>query len=157
MQWFLWDEFGVVCCAQTIHNILSRRRWSRKQAQRWASERSAVLRSVWRGRQAHWHADQLVCIDESASNERTGYRKYGWSKIGAPAVKVVSCRRSKRWSILLAYTTRGYLEGTLIFQGSITLEIFNAWIEFHILPQLTPGYYVLIMDNASIYYSQVSN
>jgi hypothetical protein len=33
------------------------------------------------GIQKNWTADQLIFLDESAANERTGDRKYGWSPI----------------------------------------------------------------------------
>lgn len=32
-----------------------------------------------------WRPDQLVFVDESAANERTGDRKYGWAPVGAVA------------------------------------------------------------------------
>jgi transposase len=47
-------------------------------------------------------------------------------------------------------TCRGYLPGTLIYQGAITAEIFMDWLEYTVLPQLEPGT-VLVMDNASIH------
>ena len=93
-------------------------------------------------------------IDELGANERTGYRKYGWSPTNLPAIEVSSIRRSERWSVLPAYGCNGFLEGTLIYQGSITAEIFNAWIEVTVLPQCTPGT-ILVMDNASIYRNKV--
>jgi transposase len=95
-------------------------------------------------------AHKVVCIDESAANERTGTRKYGWSLKGAPCYTDEPAKRSKRWSILPALSVNGYLPGTLIYQGSITEEIFLDWLELEILPQLDPGT-ILVMDNASIH------
>jgi hypothetical protein len=51
-----------------------------------------------------FYDDQLVFLDESAANEFTKDRKFGWSMVGCPAVKERDLRRSERWSILPAYT-----------------------------------------------------
>ena len=134
----------------TIWNILAAAGWSRKQCKRRALERCEPLRIEWQRRQFEWMAHKVVCIDESAANERTGYRKYGWSLKGAPSYTDSPARRSERWSILPALSIDGYLPGTLIYQGSITAEIFLHWLEYDILPQLEPGT-VLVMDNASIH------
>jgi len=32
-----------------------------------------------------WRSEQLVFVDESAANERTGDRKFGWAPVGAVA------------------------------------------------------------------------
>jgi len=155
MAWFLYDEFDLIVGLLSIWKTLARLRWSRKVVQRKALERAEDLRALWKGRQIEWDINRLVFIDESGANERTGYRKFGWSPIAIPTIEVSSIRRSERWSILPAYTCKGFLRGTLIYQGSITSEIFNAWIKAVVLPQCTPGYTTLVMDNASIHKSQV--
>ncbi|RFU31610.1 hypothetical protein B7463_g4748, partial [Scytalidium lignicola] len=43
-----------------------------------AAQPSQPLVDDWVIESANWTADQLVFVDESASNERTGDRKYGW-------------------------------------------------------------------------------
>lgn len=91
-----------------------------------------------------------MCVDESAACERTGWRKFGWSLRGAPCFTSAPVKRSERWSILPAITINGYLDGTLIIQGSITAEIFMNWLESTVLPQLEIGM-ILVMDNASIH------
>jgi transposase len=108
------------------------------------------------GIQPGWHARQLVFIDESAANERTRDRKYGWSPQGFKATDILPIKRSQRWSILPALTVDGYLDGTLIYQGSITADIFESWIENTVLPQCGSNggdRSILIMDNASIHKS----
>lgn len=92
----------------------------------------------------------MVCVDESAACERIGWRKFGWSLKGAPCYTSAPLKRSERWSILPAITVNGYLEGTLIVQGSIIGEIFMDWLEHTVLLQLEIGM-VLVMDNASIH------
>ena len=155
MAWFLWDDCNIAVSISSIWRALKRNRWSRKIVQRRAMERSEDLRAAWKGRQCTWDSNRLIFIDESGANERTGYRKFGWSYINLPAIDTISIKRSERWSILPAYSFNGFLPGTLIWQGSITSEIFNAWIKSSILPQCIPGYTVLVLDNASIHKSPV--
>jgi len=154
MAWFIFDEFNVVASLSTIHNILQQAKWSQKASRKHTLEHSELLRALWKGRQPLWDASQLVFVDESASNERTGYRKYGWSPRGVPAIDYQPLTRSEQWSILPAYTISGYLDGTIIMQGSITTEIFNEWIETVVLPHCLPWpgpRSVIIMDNVSIH------
>jgi len=156
MQDFLYDEFDVQVSITTVHSTLERARWSRKAVKARAAERSAPLRNAWIGIQKSWTADQLIFLDESAANERTGDRKYGWSPIGADCGVARSYKRLERWSVLLALTVDGYLS-YLITQGSITAKAFETFVEEQVLPHSSPypgPRSVLILDNASIHKSE---
>ena len=118
-----------------------------------AREASLLLRAAWREKSDYWSMDRLVFCDESASNEKTGWRKRGWSPRGLNCSDLMSTKRTKRWSVLPALTINGYLEGTLIYQGSVKESLFLYWLQYTVLPQLTPGYHILVMDNASIHTS----
>ena len=52
------------------------------QAQKRAAERDEVLRDAWVCKLTEFTAKQLLFLDESAANERTSDRKYGWAPIG---------------------------------------------------------------------------
>jgi hypothetical protein len=104
-----------------------------------------------------WHAEQLVFIDESASNERTLDRKFGWSPVGLPSREIRPAKRSARWSILPAYTLKGYITHEIV-HGSFNGQLFNDFIANKVLPLCAPHpapRSILIMDNASIHRSQV--
>ena len=88
MAWYLFDEFSIVCDEATIWRNLHRLWWSRKKSYKIARERDQRLRDDWALRPAGWEAHQLVYIDESAGNERTGDRKYAWGPVG------MSCRHA---------------------------------------------------------------
>ena len=155
MQDFLFDEFDIQTSRYAIHRILRAARWSRKEVSKRAAERSAPLRHAWQGRQKQWLADQLVFLDESAANERTGDRKYGWAPIGVDCEMPVPVKRSERWSILPALTIDGYISH-IIFQGAITSELFEDFVEYQVLPHCTPypgPRSIIILDNASIHKS----
>jgi transposase len=100
-----------------------------------------------------WDDEQLVFLDETASNERTGDRKKGWSPIGIECTVDKPIKRSERWSILPALSNEGYIDW-IIYQGSITADLFLEFLQEKILPQCEPfpgKRSVLIMDNASIH------
>jgi hypothetical protein len=163
MQTFLFDEFDAQVSITTICRALERARWSRKAVRAQAAERSTPLRNAWIGIQKSWMAEQLVFLDESAANERTGDRKYGWSPTGTVCGVSRLLKRSERWSLLPALTVDGYLN-YLIVQGSITSAIFEGFVEEQVLPYCSPypgPWSILVLDNASIsqydFASYVSN
>ena len=97
--------------------------------------------------------DQLVFLDESGANERTGDRKYGWSPIGLTCIQSRLIQRFERWSILPALTIDGYLD-YIIHHGTITAELFMEFVEERVLPSCSPypgPRSVLVLDNASIH------
>jgi hypothetical protein len=96
MQDFLYNEFDAQVTISTVHNILERARWSRKAVRARAAERSIPLCNAWIGIQKSWIADQLIFLDESAANERTGDRKYGWSPVGTIYRVARPLKRSER-------------------------------------------------------------
>lgn len=100
----------------------------------------------------------MIFLDESAAYERTGDRKYGWSPRGQKTNVHSFFKRSKRWSILPAYTIEGYIAFT-VHHRSIKTEIFNQFVAEEVLPQCTPyteggPWSIIILDNAKIHMSQ---
>lgn len=152
----IYDEFDIEISLATVYRELRRVRWSRKVVQARAAERNESLREAWRSMQLQFSTDQLIFLDESGANERTGDRKFGWSLQGFRCGVSRPVKRSERWSILPALTINGYLSW-VVFQGAITAAIFEYFLEVHVLPQTTPypgPRSVLILDNASIHRSQ---
>jgi transposase len=154
MQQFLYDTFDELeVPLSSIKRLLKERGWSRKSVRARAQERSELLRAQWRGIAAAYDEDQLVFLDESASNERTGDRSQGWSPIGVECGISRPLKRSERWSVLPALTVDGYIEW-VIFQGSITADLYLEFVVERVLPHCTPypgPRSVIIMDNASIH------
>jgi transposase len=76
-DWIL-DEFDIPVSISLVYREMRRMKWSRKIATRKAVEQSNALRRVFRARiQLNYTAEQIVAIDESACNKRTGDQKYG--------------------------------------------------------------------------------
>ena len=128
MQQFIYDAYDIEIATRTISDYLDRAKWSRKAVRARAAERCEPLRAAWRGLQPQWDDDQLIFIDESASNERTGDRKMGWSPIGVECAVERPIKRSERWSILPALTNEGYMDW-IIYQGSITADLFLEFLQ----------------------------
>ena len=98
-------------------------------------------------------------MDKSAANERTLLRKYGFTPRGLPAINIQLLRRSTHWSILPALTITGYLNRTLIVQGSVTGNIFIRWLREVVPPQCTPFLgprLVIVIDNCRTHHVAVS-
>jgi len=96
MLWFIFDEFGVVTTERTVRRVLRKRQWSRKVMRQVAKQRSQYLREDWIARIKDYHRDQFVFVDESACNQRSMDRKYGWSPVNTPAIGIQALKREKR-------------------------------------------------------------
>jgi transposase len=107
---------------------------------------------------SQWKSEQMVFVDESAANERTADRKWGWAPIGMPCIFEQALKRTKKWSLLPAYTVEGFLTWG-IQRGSYHKEDFNDFIRYRVLPLMNPYPHeqnsILVMDNARIHKSDV--
>jgi hypothetical protein len=104
-----------------------------------------------------WTADQLIFIDESAANDRTADRKYGWTPVGLTPLEARAFGCSKRWSLCPAYTIDGYVTWEIV-HGSFTAVLFEDFIKNKVLPLCNPfplPRSVIIMDNAPIHRTEV--
>src|SRR5436190_17846898 len=125
--------------------------------QKRTAERNPELRDTWILKLTKYMASQLIFLDESAANERTGDRKYGWAPVGTTPYEYSHIKRSERWSILPVYGAEGFLAWDII-QGSWTKELFMEFVCTKVLPLCTryPGpRSVLVLDNAQIHHSAV--
>ena len=102
---------------------------------------------------AQWRADQLVFLDESGINARSGERTHGWGLKGKVIPSKVPGKKAENFSVLPALTVDGYIACN-VYQGSVNMETFTAFVEHDLLPRCTryPGpRSVIIMDNAAIH------
>ena len=99
----------------------------------------------------------MIFVDESAANERTSHRKYGWLPSGVRPHEYIPFEHSIRWSVLPAYTIHSFLTWD-IQHGSYSQELFEDFIELKLLPFCTPfpgPRSVIVMDNAPVHHSEV--
>ena len=153
---FIYMEFGIQLDQPQVSRLLKQAGISHKKLSVQACQRNEVLISAWTFKMTNWDARQLVFVDESAYNERTGDRRYGWGPSGQRARVKRWLKKSERWSLLPAYTLEGYIK-PILFKGSITAKIFQEWIRDDVLPNIQPPpglRLILIMDNCKIHKSQ---
>ena len=155
MQNFLLDELDI-SMHQCVSRTLKHMGISLKSLRREAAERSQDLRDFYVMRLSEFSANQLIFVDESAANEHTAQRKRGWSELGIKPTVSLPLKRTKRWSMLPAYSLDGILTYEL-FHGSIDGPRFAMFLECKLLPQCAPflrKHSVIIMDNCSTHHCQ---
>ncbi|GAB1319494.1 hypothetical protein MFIFM68171_09704 [Madurella fahalii] len=129
---FLHDSFGLEVSPTAISRTLRTERWTRKTNGRVAKQRNPDLRELYLYKLSDCQSYQLVFIDESGCDKRSGHRRQGWAPSGATPVQVDEFNREQRFRFLLHF-----IEQLLLHCGK--------WPE--------PNS-VLVMDNASIHRSE---
>src|SRR6266480_5530613 len=152
---FLLSEFDISVIQSTVSRLLKNLNQTHKRTERVHSERDDELRAHFRAKMCEYKANQLVFVDESAANERTKDRKYGWSLKGLLCRVRQSGKRSTRWSILPAIGINGYIDYEII-QGSFNAEKFNFFIrlflrKMNLFSRLRS---VLVLDNVNSHLSE---
>jgi transposase len=154
MAVFLFDEFNVLVTPSSISRALKSIGWSKKTARQVAKQRNPHLRDYYSYSISPFHSHHFIFVDESGLDKRAGFRRTGWSPLGATPVQVARFHRDRRYQILPAYTQDGVLLSR-VFQGTTDSNFFEDYIEEllqHCNPYPMPRS-VLVMDNASIHRS----
>ena len=69
---WLWCERAVLVHRSTVPRMLKRRKWTQKELRRISLGRSDELRRGWKEEMRQFVAEDLVFLDESIFNEKTG-------------------------------------------------------------------------------------
>ena len=98
-------------------------------------------------------AEDLVFVDESIFNEKTGWRQHGYAPIGEDAIVVDDINRGSTWSICSAMTENGWLPCTRTKEGYFNREDFFQWLQDHLLATLNESGrpMVIVLDNVPIH------
>ena len=114
-----------------------------------AGERDEFLRAAWRALvagEAGIDAGRLVFVDEMGTNVSLS-PLYAWSRRGKRAFGRAPRNWGKNVTLLASITRRG-VGPCLAVEGSTTREVFEAYLERALAPNLRPGQ-VVVMDNLS--------
>ena len=96
--------------------------------QKAALERNEIVRAHYLATiDEHYTRNQLIFLDESAKDERSLSRLYGYSPRNIPAQKKVVFIRGKRYTILPALTLNGFI-AIDIFEGSCDKKRFVDFV-----------------------------
>ncbi|GBB87568.1 hypothetical protein RclHR1_14000002 [Rhizophagus clarus] len=122
-----------------------------------ALERNDIIRAYYLGViDENYTSNQLIFIDESAKDERSLSRLYGYSSRNVRAHKKVVFVQGRRYTILPALTLEEFV-AVDIFEGSCDRKRFVDFILDQVLPIMNPypnDNSVIIMDNIRIYHDE---
>lgn len=154
---FLWEAYDKDVHISTISRCLARIQITRKRLKYIAAQRNAELRGEWLDFMQQFSANQVVTVDESGSDERTGDRTFGWAHSGARAKVSQWLAYRERVSVLAAYTIEGYISSYTL-EGTCDADIVEEFLIHRLLPLCNPfpqARSVVILDNASIHHAKL--
>jgi hypothetical protein len=153
---FLRNEFEVEVSPSTITRLLKAVDQSRKAIGRVAEQQDPNLRDLYLYKLSDCRSYQMIFIDESGCDKRTGHRRYGWAKRGVRPRRRARYNREQRFQVLAAYTQEG-IELSRVFPGSTTTAVFEDFIDqlLHHCGRWPEPKSVLVMDNASFHLSDM--
>lgn len=94
---------------------------------------------------------RLVFVDEMGTNTSLS-PLYAWSLRGKRACCAVSRNRGKNTTLLSSMSVEG-MGPSLAITGSVDAQVFEAYLERVLLPELRPGR-IVVMDNLSVHKTQ---
>jgi transposase len=109
-----------------------------------------VQRWLFRRELEKLNAQNLYYLDACGVDHRL-YREYGRAPKGERIYEAVAGKRRERTSLISA-SQQGKLVAPLVFQGSCTTEVVDAYFEQVLLPELPVGS-VIVLDNARFHQS----
>jgi transposase len=156
---WIYCERGVLVSRQTVSRILKRRNWTRKELRRIALGQNEELRQAWRDEMRMFSAEDIVFLDESIFNEKTGWRHRAYGPIGQDIRYPGDIHRGCTWAICAAMTVNGWLPCTGVKEGYYKTHDFLNWVQTGLIPaleQLNDGRArVIVLDNVSIHVNEV--
>lgn len=122
-------EYGIRPHVATLSRTLRRLHFSHKKTTPRAIEQDNVRRAIFMNEIGDIAPDpeMLMFTDESAKDERTSSRRYGWSRYGVRCVTRNFFVRGRRFSILPVLSLDGIIAHDII-EGSVTSDIFLKFL-----------------------------
>ena len=154
VAFWLLCERGALVSRSTVCRMLKRRKMTRKELRRVSFARSEELRRLWREDLRRFVAEDLVFLDESIFNEKTGWRYRAYGPIGQSIRYPANVQRGRTWSILAAMTVDGWVPCTGVKEGYFKTPDVLTWLRNALLPSLRTASLrprVIIMDNNSVH------
>lgn len=113
----------------TLLRTLNQLRYSSKRISAQAAERNDILRAAFMNQIALEvpNMDMVMFTDESAKDDRTDFRKKGWSRVGTRCIQKRRFVRGRRYSILPILTLDGIIAYD-ITEGPVTCDRFVQFL-----------------------------
>jgi len=104
----------------------------------------AEQRTHWRAAQPTWDPEHLVFVDETWARTNMS-RRYGRAPVGERLVCAVPHGHWQTTTFVAALRTQG-LTAPMVIDGAMTGDLFVAYVQRVLVPELRPGD-VVVMDN----------
>ena len=155
LVYWLEQERDVEVSRSTISRTLKRRGWNQKELRRISMTQSEALRHAFLQDMSNFEDRDLVFLDESIFNEKTGWRHRAYAPVGHEARYVANVRRGDTYAIIAAMTLNGWLPCTAVKKGYYSKELFVDWLKEHLIPTLKSQFSgripIVVLDNCSIH------
>jgi transposase len=127
-------HYAINLSPSTLSRTHRRLRITRKKVVVRAQERNLLLQAVFRNRIGDLVTDpyMLVFLDESAKDQRTLIRRYGYGPEGERIEVDAPFVRGQRYSMLPAITLDGIITYKVV-EGTITAEIFHEFLSNYVV------------------------
>jgi transposase len=112
----------------TLHNMFAREEITRKRTSKVAIERDPIKRAGYRLRISHYHAYQLVCVDEMSKDDRTYARPYARAERGMRAEEDGEFVRHTRYSLCAALALDAGIIAARVVEGSFNRDLFEDYL-----------------------------
>lgn len=149
------SHFNKSCCLAAIHRMLIKMGFKYKKTLK-ASEQNRedvqIKRKKWREFQKTVNSQKLVFLDATGAKTNMT-RLYGRARKGRRCFDHTPDGRWERTTILSAVRINGKT-CSVVFDGSLDREMFNAYVEKFLAPELSPGD-IVIMDNLNVHKSEI--
>ena len=129
-----------------------------KKLQRISLEWSEELHRAWKMKMRQFAAEDLVFLDESIFNEKTGWRYQAYEPIGSTLRYPADTQRGCTWSICAAMTVDGYVPCTGVKEGYFKMSDLLNWLQSMLLPALCMELmrpHVVMLNNCSTHIDEV--
>jgi transposase len=145
----LWEtQTGVKVSISTMSDAIRRLKWTWKKKTVEASERKEEERQAFREKVKDLDVKKCRVIDETGSNIALA-RRYARAPKGKRARGSIPRNRGKNVT-LISDLSLGGLGELFLIDGAANGDLFEAYVEYILVPTLHPGETV-IMDNLSIH------
>jgi transposase len=154
LAFWLWCERGALVSRWTVSRTLKRHKWHPDELRAMALERSGEWREGWKNEMKRFVEDDVIFIDETVFNEKTGWRYRGYGPIGQDIRYSADMERGGTWSLCVAGTVNGWLPCKGIKEGYFNTEDFLKWVDTQLIPALTKLEHrprLIVFDNISIH------
>lgn len=150
------DTMKLKVSLSTVCRLLKRYGMTRKKIRQVALQRCSILRGMYIAHIDNFSTSMFVWLDETGTDKRDQFRKYGYSLRGVTPTYNRLLTRGQRINAIASMSTEGIFELELV-KGSVNGDIFFDFLRGSLIPSMQKfpnPHSVLLMDNCAIHHTQ---